>query len=112
MVGGWEAHLEMQMGNDNTRHIGSGGLVLHYMSTINEEDSIKGIFGYNSPYEGVAVVLNTMKKHRQTKDDEDKTNVLGFTNDGSGKTNYARKTENSCLADIKNNGVVKIKLEY
>ncbi len=60
-IDAWEAHLDVDMGQNGTSDIGLGGLALYYLRNVDSNEN--GLFGYSAKFDGAAVVINSMLKN-------------------------------------------------
>jgi hypothetical protein len=59
----WEAHIDLDMGNNEQTELGSGGLAFYYLRNY-EANQKGGLYGYTNKFDGIAVVFSTFVKKR------------------------------------------------
>lgn len=57
-INAWEAHLDIEMGQEETTEIGLGGIALYYLRNVDADRS--GLFGYAAKFDGAAVAINSI----------------------------------------------------
>ena len=65
-IKGWEAHVDLELGNDATLQMGSGGFALYYLRNVDSD--ARGLYGYSNKFDGVAIVISTFIKQRKESD--------------------------------------------
>jgi hypothetical protein len=65
-IKGWEAHLDIDLGNDETKHMGSGGFALYYLRNVEKQAS--GLYGYTNKFDGMAIIISSFLKQRVTNE--------------------------------------------
>ena len=60
-IDAWIAHLDVEMGQEDTTDIGLGGLAIYYLRNVESDQN--GLFGYSAKFDGAAVAINSMLKN-------------------------------------------------
>ena len=65
----WTVDINLEVGNNFFKTRDTGGAVIYYLKNI--EPAPYELFGYSSQYEGVAIVISEILKHKVRAEDED-----------------------------------------
>lgn len=99
----WIVDVKMRIGNQDKTPRGGNGLAIHYLRSLNQEDLLKGQFGYEKNFDGLAVYVNNILSQKQKDSDQNQNYVQAFFNDGSQIINFMKtKDQKNCKALIRN----------